>query len=109
MQRWSSLLLVLMVVGACKPRGGAIPPGSPDQTITEAMRLVCDAPARADRDRTEASRSDKIAGHLTDGVGNVDVLTTVEGWKTDGIKTSELEALLKKAKLSDCRLREEAS
>ena len=103
------LVLIVAVVGAvaCKPRGAEIPPGSPDQTVTEAMRLVCDAPERADRERGDAPRSDRIAGHLTDGVGNVEVLTTVEGWKTDGIKKSELEALVKKAKLSDCKLREE--
>jgi hypothetical protein len=72
------------------------------------MRLVCDAPARADADRSEGTRADKIAGHLTDGIGNVDVLTTVEGWKTDGIKRGELEALAKQAKLTSCALTAEA-
>lgn len=73
------------------------------------MRLVCDAPARATRDHSDASRSDKIAGHLTDGIGNVEVLTTVEGWKTDGIKKTELDALLERAKLSSCKLRQEST
>ncbi len=100
--------MLAAVVGAvlgCGPK--SIPPGTPDQTVTEAMRLVCEAPARADRDRAAGSRSDKIAGHLTDGIGNVDVLTTVEGWKTDGINKAQLEALLKQAKLSSCKLRDE--
>lgn len=72
------------------------------------MRLVCDAPARAAQDRSDATRSDKIAGHLSDGIGNVEVLTTVEGWKTDGIKRAELDALIKTAKLTACPLRAEA-
>ena len=100
-------MFAAIVAAACGPK--SVPPGSPDQTIAEAMRLVCDAPARADRDRTNASRSDKIAGHLSDGIGNSEVLMTVEGWKTEGIKRSELDALLNKAKLRDCALREEAS
>ena len=73
------------------------------------MRLVCAAPSRADRDRGEGTRSDKIAGHLTDGIGNTKVLTTVEAWKTDGIQRSELDALLKEAKLATCALREQSS
>lgn len=104
----SLALVLLLAMAACRSRGAAIPPGSPDQSVADAMRLVCDAPARADADRSDASRSDRIAGHLTDGVGNVEVLTTVEGWKTDGIKKDELDKLLARAKLSDCKLREEA-
>lgn len=111
---WHTVALVRSVatiVGfalfSCGPK--AIPPGSPEQTVAEAMRLVCDAPTRADSDRGGGTRSDKIAGHLTDGIGNPRVLTTVEGWKTDGIKKTELEALLKEAKLQDCKLREETS
>jgi hypothetical protein len=99
--------LVFAAIVGCGPK--AVPAGSPDQTVAEAMRLVCEAPARADRDRSSASRSDKIAGHLSDGIGNSEVLMTIEGWKTDGIKRSELEALLKKAKVRECALREEAS
>ena len=95
------------VLVACGPR--PIPPGSPDQTVPDAMKLVCDAPARAERDRGAGTRSDKIAGHLTDGIGNVRVLTTVEGWKTDGIKRAELDALIKEAKLASCALTKEAS
>lgn len=101
------VLVVGLALAACKPR--PIPPGSPDQTVEEAMRLVCDAPTRAAADRSDATRSDKIAGHLSDGIGNNEVLTTVEGWKTDGIKRAELDALVKQAKLSSCKLREEAS
>jgi hypothetical protein len=100
--RWAVLAFALV---ACKPK--TIPPGTPDQTVHAAMVLVCDAPARAEADRSEGSRSDKIAGHLTDGIGNVHVLTTVEGWKTDGIKRAELEELLAQAKLKDCALRAE--
>jgi hypothetical protein len=102
---WRAALVFAAIVG-CGPK--ALPPASPDQTITEAMRLVCEAPTRAADDRGEGTRSDKIAGHLSDGVGNNEVLTTVEGWKTDGISKRELDGLLKKAKLRDCKLREEA-
>jgi len=102
--RW---LAALVMLAAC-PKPRAIPAGTADQTIRDAMVLVCDAPARADADRGSGSRSDKIAGHLTDGIGNVDVLTTVEGWKTDGIKKRELDALLAKANLTECALRAEA-
>jgi hypothetical protein len=77
------------------------------QSIADAMKLVCDAPARADRDRTSASRSDKIAGHLSDGVGNPRVLQTVEAWKTDGIDKRQLESLVRDAKLRSCALSNE--
>jgi hypothetical protein len=100
-------LVLVVALAACGPR--PIPPGSPDQTVAEAMRLVCDAPSRADADRSDATRSDKIAGHLSDGIGNNRVLTTVEGWKTDGINRAELDQLVKEAKLSSCKLREETS
>jgi hypothetical protein len=102
-----AVLVAALAVAGCKPR--PIPPGSPDQTVAEAMRLVCDAPSRAAQDRSDATRSDKIAGHLSDGIGNNKVLTIVEGWKTDGIKRAELDALVKEAKLPGCKLREETS
>lgn len=98
--------MLAIALAGCKPK--TIPPGTPDQSVHDAMILVCDAPARADADRGSGSRSDEIAGHLTDGVGNVEVLTTVEGWKTDGIKRDELATLLSKAKISDCALSAEA-
>ena len=101
------LAAALVVAGCARP--AAIPPASAEQSIVAAMRLVCDAPARADQDRSDATRADKIAGHLTDGIGNVEVLTTVEGWKTDGIDKGQLEALVTKAGLTDCALRAEAS
>lgn len=97
-------LVLLVTVIACGPR--KVPPGTPDQSVHDAMVLVCDAPKRAEGER--GSRSDAIAAHLTDGVGNVDVLTTVEGWKTDGINKAELDRLLAKAKIKDCALRAEA-
>jgi hypothetical protein len=68
------------------------------------MILVCAAPNRADGD--SGTRADAIAAHLTDGVGNVEVLTTVEGWKTDGINEAELARLVQRAKLSSCALRD---
>jgi hypothetical protein len=106
--RW---LLVLVLASGCGSRMASSPaaaPASPDQTLADAMRLVCDAPVRARRDRTDASHSDKVAGHLTDGIGNVRVLTTVEGWKTDGIDRAELAGLLKEARVSTCPLLDEA-
>ena len=101
---------MVLVAGAlaCGPRAGTIPPGSADQSIADAMRLVCDAPSRADRDRTDASRSDKIAGHLADGIGHPRVLATVEGWKTDGIAARQLAALVREAGLRSCELQREA-
>ena len=97
-------LILLVTVICCGPRN--IPPGTPDQSVHDAMVLVCDAPKRAEGEG--GRRADAIAAHLTDGVGNVDVLTTVEGWKTDGINRAQLERLLEKAKLKDCALRAEA-
>lgn len=102
------MVVVVVAAAGCGPKK-KMSPATPDQSVRDAMILVCDAPSRADDDRTEATRSDKIAGHLTDGVGNVKVLTTVEGWKTDGIKRDELEALMKEAALADCKLLAEAS
>lgn len=85
------------------------PAGSPDQTVAQAVALVCDARARAKADSGYgASPADVLAMHLTDGLGNSEVLMTVEGWKTDGIKLDELDALIKKAKLTTCPLRNEA-
>jgi hypothetical protein len=92
----------LLTVLACGPR--AVPVGTPDQSVHDAMVLVCDAPKRAEGEG--GSRSDAIAGHLTDGVGNVEVLTTVEGWKTDGIDRGQLARLIKRAGLRSCALRD---
>jgi hypothetical protein len=100
-------IVLFAVLAACHPHPPSATP-SADQSVADAMRLVCDAPARADRDRGDGTRSDKIAGHLSDGVGNPEVLTTVEGWKTDGIQRRELDGLLRKAKLTSCKLRAEA-
>ena len=68
------------------------------------MVLVCDAPSRAKGEG--GSRADAIAAHLTDGVGNVDVLTKVEAWKTDGINKRELDRLVKQARIDRCALRD---
>ncbi len=99
MMRLVSLLTLL----GCGPR--TLPPGSPDQSLHDAMVLVCDAPNRARGDH--GSHSDAIAAHLSDGVGNSRVLTTVEGWKTDGINKAELVQLLKQARIDKCALRDE--
>ena len=103
--RW----LALLVCVGCVKRPADVPPATADQSVSEAMRLVCDAPARAARDRSDGSRADKIAAHLTDGIGNERVLTTVEGWKTDGIVRAELDALVKEAHVTSCALQAEAS
>lgn len=97
-------LVSLLTLLGCGPR--AVPPGSPDQSIHDAMVLVCDAPTRAIGEGT--SHSDAVAAHLSDGVGNAHVLTSVEGWKTDGINKRELERLLKQAGIKRCALRDEA-
>jgi hypothetical protein len=97
--------MAMTVLFACGPR--PIPPGSPDQSVADAMRLVCDTPARARSDRGEGTTSDKIAGHLTDGVGNARVLQTIETWKTDGIRKDQLAALVAEAKLGECVLEKE--
>jgi hypothetical protein len=96
-------LVSLLTVLACGPR--AVPAGMPDQSVHDAMVLVCDAPKRAEGEA--ASRSDAIAAHLTDGVGNNEVLTTVEAWKTDGINKAELSRLVKRAGLRACALRDD--
>jgi len=96
-------LVSLLTLLGCGPR--AVPAGAPDQSLHDAMVLVCDAPNRASSD--SGSRSDAIAGHLTDGVGNSEVLTTVEGWKTDGIDRRQLDRLIKRAHLRSCALRDE--
>lgn len=95
---------VLVAVLGCKPR--LPPPAGPDQSVHDAMVLVCDAPARADRDHA-ATRADAVAGHLTDGIGNAKVLNIAEGWKTDGVNRKQLDKLVKEAKLSRCALRDE--
>ncbi|HEY5925634.1 MAG TPA: hypothetical protein VIV11_28305 [Kofleriaceae bacterium] len=96
-------LVSLLTLLGCGPRG--VPVGTADQSIHDAMVLVCDAPKRAEGEG--GSRADAIAGHLTDGVGNTHVLTTVEGWKTDGINRAELDRLIKRAGLRSCALRDE--
>jgi hypothetical protein len=83
------------------------PPAGPDQSLHDAMVLVCDAPVRAEGEHA-ATKSDAIAGHLTDGVGNPKVLNAAEAWKTDGVDREQLDALVKEAKLSRCTLRDEA-
>jgi len=86
-----------------------LPPATADQTVRDAMLRVCDAPARAEVDIGHGVRkSDAIAGHLSDGIGNDRVLATVEAWKTKGIAVRELDALLDEAKLATCALRETA-
>jgi hypothetical protein len=83
------------------------PPAGPDQSVHDAMVLVCQAADRGDADPDRgATPSDRIAKHLTDGVGNAHVLGTVEAWKTDGIKRAELDRLVKEAKLTSCGLRD---
>ena len=98
-------LLAVVVVG-CQ-RHAMPPPAGPDQSVHDAMVLVCAAPERADGDRRAATKSDAIAGHLTDGVGNPKVLSAAEAWKTDGVDRKQLEALVKEAKLTRCALRDE--
>jgi hypothetical protein len=82
------------------------PPAGPDQSLHDAMVLVCDAPSRAEGDRA-ATKADAIAGHLTDGIGNPKVLGAAEAWKTDGVDRKQLEALVKEARLARCALRDE--
>lgn len=83
------------------------PPAGPDQSVHDAVVLVCQTTDRADADPDrDGTRSDRIAKHLTDGVGNARVLQTVEAWKTDGIKRDELDRLVKEAKLPTCGLRD---
>jgi hypothetical protein len=99
MLRVVSLLTLL----GCGPR--AVPAGTPDQSVHDAMLLVCDAPKRAAGE--SGTRSDAIAAHLSDGVGNPDVVMAVEAWKTDGINKAELARLVKRAGLRSCALRDE--
>jgi hypothetical protein len=102
--------LTALTLLACSPRPPATPgasPASPDQALADAVQRLCDTPRRADQDPDagRASRSDLIAKHLTDGVGHERVLLIAEGWKTEGIRIDELEALVKEAGLAHCPLR----
>jgi hypothetical protein len=107
--RARAISIALLAAIGCRPARTVPPPATADQTVREAMMLVCETPARADADRgAGVSRSDAIALHLTDGIGNDRVLTVVELWKTDGIRLAELEALLDEAGLSRCPLRDTA-
>lgn len=100
-----ALIPILLPLLACRPR--AVPPATADQTVRDAVVLVCDTPARAKPDaRGGVSMNDAIAGHLTDGIGNDRVLTTVEAWKTNGIVRKELDALMREARLTRCALRD---
>jgi hypothetical protein len=96
-------LVSLLTLLGCGPRG--VPAAPVGQSVRDAMILVCDAPKRAERDG--GSRSDAIAAHLTDGVGNNEVLVAVEGWKTDGIDRRQLARLIKRAGLRSCALRDQ--
>ncbi|HUS29372.1 MAG TPA: hypothetical protein VMZ53_12725 [Kofleriaceae bacterium] len=97
---------VMLLLIACKPHHAMPPPAGPDQSVHDAMVLVCDAPVRAEGEKA-ATRADAIAGHLTDGVGNAKVLDIVEAWKTDGVNRTQLTKLVSEAKLSSCALRDE--
>jgi hypothetical protein len=98
--------LALTLILGCKRHAPMPPPAGPDQSVHDAMLLVCDAPARAEGENA-ATRADAIAGHLTDGVGNEKVLNIAEGWKTDGVDRKQLDALVKEAKLTRCALRDQ--
>lgn len=101
------VLALVVAVGCHSSRLAAPPPGTADQSVRDAVLLVCDTPARAAPDAKDGvSMSDAIAGHLTDGIGNDRVLTTVEGWKTNGIDAAELAALTKEANVTRCPLRD---
>ncbi len=97
--------MLFPVFGCGGPR--ALPPATTDQSVRDAVLLVCDTPSRAQPDaRDGVSMSDAIAGHLTDGIGNDRVLTLVEGWKTNGVNARELDALTKEARVTRCALRD---
>ncbi len=100
------VILALIVAAGCHSGSRAMPPpATVDQTVHDAVVLVCDTPARAEPDANRGvSRSDAIAGHLTDGIGNDRVLTIVEYWKTNGIDAKELAALTKEATVTRCPL-----
>lgn len=101
------LPFAILVGIACRSAPAVPPPGNADQTVRDAVVLVCDAPARAKADTDKGvGASDAIASHLTDGIGNDRVLTLVEGWKTTGIDAGQLDALVEEAKLGECSLRD---
>lgn len=98
--------VLVAIVSGCKAHPPMPPPAGPDQSVHDAMVLVCAAPSRAEGEHA-ATRSDAIAGHLTDGVGNPKVLSAAESWKTDGVNQHQLAALVAEARLSQCALRDE--
>lgn len=101
-------VLALIVAAGCGGSRVAQPaPATADQTVRDAVVLVCATPERAKPDaRGDVSMSDAIAGHLTDGIGNDHVLTTVEGWKTNGIDPKQLDGLIQEAGITTCSLRD---
>jgi hypothetical protein len=101
-------ILLVLTLTACHPHRHPVPPpAGPDQSLHDAMVLVCATPARASEDPDYAgAKSDTIAKHLTDGIGNPRVVQTAEAWKTDGIDRAQLATLIKDAKLSSCALRD---
>lgn len=102
----SSRVLVAVALLGCGGRGRGVAPATADQSVRDAVVLVCDAADRAEPDvGGGVTRSDAIAMHLTDGVGNNRVLTIVEGWKTDGVDLRQLDALTREAGVSTCGLR----
>jgi hypothetical protein len=100
-------VVALIVTGGCHGARAMPPPATADQSVRDAVILVCDTPARAEPDATGGvSMSDAIAGHLTDGIGNDRVLTAAEAWKTNGIDAKELTALMQEANVTRCALRD---
>ena len=82
-------LWVAVAAVACGGGGGKPPTtGKPgEQDIAVALALVCAAPTRAESDPSwgEVSRRTEILDqHLSDGVTNSTVLSTVNGWRDGG-------------------------
>lgn len=108
MRIFLAVAVVCATAVGCTPSAAtSLPVATADQTARDAMLLVCDAPIRAKDDiHHGVGTSDAIAAHLTDGVGNNDVLITVEGWKTSGVHRGELDRLMRRSRITSCALRD---
>lgn len=112
-----SALVLALVVAACGGRGPdmTMPPPSKEQgPLAAALASVCAAPTRAEHDPQfgdPGARNDTLNKHLSDGVTHREVLTAIEGWrsdkKTQEQRQAELADLIKRAGLATpCRLAE---
>jgi hypothetical protein len=105
------MLVVWLAVAACGDKAKPAPTAPRhDQTLAEALVLVCDSPTRAEADPgwqpgMEAADKARLLGeHAADGVRNARLLAWLKTPQDQ--RVPELEKLLQEASITSCRLRE---